>query len=117
MISLNIDDCITIIIVVVSLCDYSVHVATQYSHISLQIIVYYKIQVHVVTYIHIVTSDFCDIGHRKFSCRAALTGTLTNLYGAVTYRIQVAAVVMLNKQVIIGDRSTATEVITLEGGK
>ena len=45
------------------------------------------------------------------------TGTLTNLYGAVTYRIQVAAVVILNEQVVIGDRSTAIEVTTLENGK
>ena len=79
MISLNTDDCITIIIVIVSLYDYSVHVATQSSHISLQIIVYYKIQVHVVTYIHIVTSDFCDIGHRKISCRAALVARHLNV--------------------------------------
>ena len=50
MISLNTDDCITIIIVIVSLYDYSVHVATHYSHISLQIIVYYKILVYVMTY-------------------------------------------------------------------
>jgi len=45
------------------------------------------------------------------------TGTLTNLYGAVTYRIQVAAVVMLNGEERIGDRSAAIEIITLEGGE
>ena len=45
------------------------------------------------------------------------TGTLTNLYGAVTYRIQVAAVIMLNEQVVTGDRSAAIEITTLEGGK
>ena len=45
------------------------------------------------------------------------TGTLTNLNGAVTYRIQVAVVVILNGQEIIGDRSAATEVTTSEGGK
>ena len=44
-------------------------------------------------------------------------GTLTNLYGAVTYRIQVAVVVMLNGQVVTGDQSTANEVTTVEGGK
>ena len=45
------------------------------------------------------------------------TGTLTNLYGAVTYRIQVAVVAILNGQEIIGDQSTAIEVTTSEGGK
>ena len=44
------------------------------------------------------------------------TGTLTNLYGAVTYRIQVAAVVIINGQEVTGDRSTAIEMTTLEGG-
>ena len=45
------------------------------------------------------------------------TGTLTNLYGAVTYRIQVAAVGIFNGQEVIGDRSVATEMTTLEGSK
>ena len=45
------------------------------------------------------------------------TGTLTNLYGAVTYRIQVVVVATLNGQVITGDRSTAIEMTTLEGGE
>ena len=45
------------------------------------------------------------------------TGTLTNLNGAVTYRVQVAAVTMFDGQEIIGDRSTAINVTTLEGGK
>ena len=45
------------------------------------------------------------------------TGTLTGLYGAVTYRIQVAIVGILNGQEITGDRSDAVQVITLEGGK
>ena len=45
------------------------------------------------------------------------TGTLTNLYGAVIYRIQVAAVSTINGENITGDRSPATEIITLEGGK
>ena len=45
------------------------------------------------------------------------TGTLTNLYGSVTYRIQVAIVGILNGQDIIGDRSAAIEIITLVGGK
>ena len=44
-------------------------------------------------------------------------GTLTNLYGAVTYRIQVAAVTKFNGQEVIGDRSAAIELNTLEGGK
>ena len=45
------------------------------------------------------------------------TGTLTNLNGVVTYRIQVAAVATLNGQVVTGDRSDANEMTTLEGGK
>ena len=45
------------------------------------------------------------------------TGTLTNLYGAVTYRIQVAVVTTFNGQEIIGDRSAATERTTLVGSK
>ena len=45
------------------------------------------------------------------------TGTLTNLYGAVTYRIQVAAVTTFNGQDIVGDRSDAIEMTTLEGSK
>ena len=45
------------------------------------------------------------------------TGTLMDLNGSVTYMIQVAAVVMLNGQVVTGDRSTATEVTTSEGGE
>ena len=45
------------------------------------------------------------------------TGTLTNLYGAVTYRIQVAAIATLNGQEVIGDRSAANQVDTIEGGE
>ena len=45
------------------------------------------------------------------------TGTLTDLYGAVTYKIQMVAVATLNGQEIIGDRSDAIQVITLEGGR
>ena len=45
------------------------------------------------------------------------TGTLTNLIGSVTYRIQVAAVVVLNRQVVTGDRSTATVITTQEGSE
>ena len=45
------------------------------------------------------------------------TGTLTELYGAVTYRIQVAAVTTFNGQEIIGDRSTAINMTTSEGSK
>ena len=44
-------------------------------------------------------------------------GTLMGLNGSVTYMIQVAAVVMLNGQVVTGDRSTATEVTTEVGSK
>ena len=45
------------------------------------------------------------------------TGTLTNLYGSVTYSIQVAVVGIFNGQEVIGDRSDAIERTTLEGGK
>ena len=45
------------------------------------------------------------------------TGILTDLYGAVTYRIQVAAVVLLNRQQVAGDRSAANEITTVEGGE
>ena len=45
------------------------------------------------------------------------TGTLTNLYGAVTYRIQVAAVTTFIGQEVIGDRSAAVEMTTLVGSK
>ena len=45
------------------------------------------------------------------------TGTLTGLYGAVTYRIQVAVVGILNGQEITGDRSDVVQVTTLEGRK
>ena len=45
------------------------------------------------------------------------TGTLMGLNGSVTYTIQVAAVVMLNGLVVTGDRSTMTEITTLEGGE
>ena len=44
-------------------------------------------------------------------------GILTDLYGAVTYRIQVAVVATLNGQEVIGDRSAATEIATVEGGE
>ena len=45
------------------------------------------------------------------------TGTLTNLYVAVTYSIQVAAVSTINEQNFIGDRSPAIEITTLEAGE
>ena len=45
------------------------------------------------------------------------TGTLTGLYGAVTYRIHVAVVTISNGQEIMGDRSAAIEITTLENGK
>ena len=44
-------------------------------------------------------------------------GTLTNLSGAVAYRIQVAVVVLLNGQEVTGDRSAPIEMTTLEGGE
>ena len=45
------------------------------------------------------------------------TGSLTNLYGAVTYRIQVVVVGTLNGQEVIGDRSAAIEMTTFVDGK
>ena len=45
------------------------------------------------------------------------TGTLTNLYGAVTYRIQVVVVGTFNRLEVIGDRSAVIEMTTLEGGE
>ena len=45
------------------------------------------------------------------------TGTLIDLHGAVTYRIQVAVVGKFNGQENIGDRSIAIEMTTLEGGE
>ena len=45
------------------------------------------------------------------------TGILNNLHAAVTYRIQVAAVVTFNGQEVTGDRSPAIEISTLEGGE
>ena len=45
------------------------------------------------------------------------TGTLTGLYGAVTYSIQVAAVTTFDGQHVIGDRSAAIEITTFEGGE
>ena len=45
------------------------------------------------------------------------SGTLIDLNGAVTYRIQVAVVTVFNDDEVIGDRSAAIERTTLEGGK
>ena len=45
------------------------------------------------------------------------TGTLNNLYGAVTYRIQVAAVTISNGQELTAERSAAIEVTTSEDGE
>ena len=45
------------------------------------------------------------------------TGTLTNLYGAVTYRIQVAVVGTFNGLKVIGDRSAVIGMTTLEGSE
>ena len=44
-------------------------------------------------------------------------GTLTNLNGSVTYRIQVAAVTVFDGEDVIGDRSAAFVISTLEGSK
>ena len=58
-------------------------------------------------------------GESIMNFTTATTGTLTNLNGSVTYRIEVAAVVMLNVngQVVTGDRSIATVINTKEGGE
>jgi len=45
------------------------------------------------------------------------SGTLTNLNGSVTYRIQVSAVADFNGIELVGDRSNVAMVTTLEGGK
>ena len=45
------------------------------------------------------------------------TGTLTNLSGSVTYRIQVAVVGTIDELKVTGDRSAAIEITTAEGGK
>ena len=45
------------------------------------------------------------------------TGTLANLNGSVTYRIQVAVVVTIDGQEVTGDRSDANEMTTSEGGE
>ena len=45
------------------------------------------------------------------------TGTLMNLNGSVTYKIQVAAVATINGREITGDLSDATEMTTPVGGK
>ena len=45
------------------------------------------------------------------------SGNLTDLNGAVTYSIQVAAVTTFNDNEVIGDRSAIIERTTLEGGK
>ena len=45
------------------------------------------------------------------------TGTLNDLNGLVTYSIQVAAVTIFNDDEVIGDRSAAIEMTTLEDSK
>ena len=56
-------------------------------------------------------------GELTMNFTTGTTGILTDLYGAVTYRIQVAVVATLNGQEVIGDRSAATEITTVEGGE
>jgi len=45
------------------------------------------------------------------------SGTLTNLNGSVTYRIQVSAIALHNGAELIGTRSNAAKIVTLEGSK
>jgi len=45
------------------------------------------------------------------------SGTLTNLNGSVTYRIQVSAVALYNGHELMGHRSTKELVTTLEGSE
>ena len=45
------------------------------------------------------------------------SGTLTNLNGSVTYRIQVSAIALYNGIELMGDRSNETKVVTLEGSE
>ena len=45
------------------------------------------------------------------------SGTLTNLNGSVTYRIQVSAVALYNGEELFGDRSTSKMITTSEGSE
>ena len=45
------------------------------------------------------------------------SGTLTNLDGSVTYRIQVSAVALYNGVELFGNRSTAETITTTEGSE
>jgi len=45
------------------------------------------------------------------------SGTLTNLNGSVTYRIQVSAVALYNGYELLGNRSDAVMIATNEGSK
>ena len=45
------------------------------------------------------------------------SATLTNLNGSVTYRIEVSAIALYNGLELVGDRSSAVMITTLEGGK
>ena len=58
-----------------------------------------------------------DEGGAEFAINfTTTTGTLTNLNGSVTYRIQVAAVAVHDEQKLMGNRSNAVMVTTSEGG-
>ena len=43
------------------------------------------------------------------------SGTLTNLNGSVTYRIQVSPIALFSGMVLMGDRSNSTLITTPEG--
>ena len=45
------------------------------------------------------------------------SGTLTNLNGSVTYRIQVSAVALYNEEELLGSRSTSKMITTSEGSE
>ena len=45
------------------------------------------------------------------------SATLTNLNGSVTYRIEVSAIALFDGIELVGDRSNAVMITTLEGGK
>jgi len=48
---------------------------------------------------------------------AGTSGTLSNLNGSVTYRIQVSAIALHNGAELLGDRSNQMLITTLEGSE
>ena len=82
------------------------------------------------TVFYLPVSDLCDANMTSNGRKRQLaqdgefamnftetSGTLTNLNGSVTYRIQVSAIALYNGTELVGDRSSAEFIATLEGGK